>query len=1425
MAGRKDLTNQLDGLFSELEPEPKPHGEKDEIPDAIDGLIEGKSDVEPVAAAMVEAAPVEEAGRPPAEELPAEELPAEALSLEASSVDESAVAELAMDELLGAEPEVGEPYVIERAEAELAVLADIVGAEPVLPADEAPVEEPVVVEPVEEELAETESPISGPAVSELAVDELLDAEPGAREPLAAERAEAELAALADIVGAEPVLPAVEAPAEELPAVEPPAEELVEEEPSAAEPVVAELVVDEAPVAELEIEASTAEPAITEAVAADIVGTEPELPAVEAPAEELPAVEPPAEELVEEEPPVAKPVVTGLTVDELPIAELYVEAPAAEEVPAVAAPETTEPVWEEPVVAEAEPTEMAPEVPPPSWEIPTVEAALGDVLSATVAPPEEPDVIEPILGEPVVAEAEPAETVSEVVEPEPDWEMPSVEAALTDILSAAEAPVEPAAVEPAWEEPGVDVEQPAEAAPEAARPPWEMADFEAPVAGGVPVAEPPPEEPVIADVEPTVAAPEAVETPWDLFEFEPAAAESIWEEPAEETVLAEPPVEPAGEEPLVAEAEPPVAVAEPFQPVWEEPTAEPAAAESIWEEPAEETVVTEPPVEPAGEEPIVAEAEPLVAAAEPFQPVWEEPTTEPAAAEAIWETPVVAESEPEEPIWDESVVAELVAEVVEKGKAPVDEAPIDETPGEVLSVADLAITEPELAEAAAAVLPVDLPSVEEPAVAEPPLVEAEVEEAAPSVEEPAAVEPVVAEADAVPVAAPPVDKSTVKLPPLEAPPGEERAAAEPRETRVLGEPPVVESTAPAWDVFLQDERLKILNALLGIVAVASTLLIAGFVVEIIRDSSKLGSHIPYFVAYVILLVVTFFRQIPWKLRAGVPIALFYLVGFFSTLNRGVLGPADLYLVVAPLVVAVLFGHREGAISAVGSAILYGGLALAQNQGLFRPDPDLEYNLTQMGSVLNLSFSFIMLAAVAALMLWRSRSGLIGALREAEERRAEAARSQALLRDHAEELAETNVLLEKRSIHLEAASDLAHSAVADVDLDEWMQQAVDLICQRFNLYHVGLYLLDEDGSRAVMMAGTGDTGRQMLARDFGCDVGGGSAVGRSVAEAWPYIAREASDAVGQPGHDVGSIADFGEIRSLLPSTRCEIALPLQSHGQMLGVLDAHSAVQGVFSEEEIAALRTLADQMAVAIHNAKLFVELRQRLEEMEAAQRLYVREQFADFATRQVAPLHQRTRPGTVPLVDTVPLEVENAMAQGEVVVRPGTGDGTTEAALVAPIQLRGEIIGALGLQETADGRAWTQDEVALVEAVADQMALAIENIRLLDETRQRAQRDRLITDITAQVRASMDVERILQTAVRGLGAALGTSRAYIRLGAPLREDDEGTRPLDAESLPGGSGGNGRRDEEKDQGGEEPSAVSVSPMQDEPVADEASTEAL
>ncbi|MBN1811621.1 MAG: GAF domain-containing protein, partial [Anaerolineae bacterium] len=161
-----------------------------------------------------------------------------------------------------------------------------------------------------------------------------------------------------------------------------------------------------------------------------------------------------------------------------------------------------------------------------------------------------------------------------------------------------------------------------------------------------------------------------------------------------------------------------------------------------------------------------------------------------------------------------------------------------------------------------------------------------------------------------------------------------------------------------------------------------------------------------------------------------------------------------------------------------------------------------------------------------------------------------------------------------------------------------------------------------------------------------------------------------------------------------------------------------------------------------------------------------------------------------------PPEAVQAWADGHSVVlslQPdAAGDGQEPVSTLAvPVKLRDQVVGVLNL--SFEDQAVAPDTVSLVEEVANRLALALENARLLDETRQRAQRDRLIADITAQVRASMDVERILQTAVRGLGAALGTERAFIKLGGAEGRSSTGTGPLAPEaldSLPDDSGQEG-----------------------------------
>jgi GAF domain-containing protein len=404
-----------------------------------------------------------------------------------------------------------------------------------------------------------------------------------------------------------------------------------------------------------------------------------------------------------------------------------------------------------------------------------------------------------------------------------------------------------------------------------------------------------------------------------------------------------------------------------------------------------------------------------------------------------------------------------------------------------------------------------------------------------------------------------------------------------------------------------------------------------------------------------------------------------------------------------------------------------------------------------------------ALVITLIQWMFSFYLSQVLRKAEEQQTDTIRSQALLKRRIDELATVNARLQKNTLQLQTAARVTQAVTSVLDPDELAQAAVKLVCERFDLYYVGLFLIDESGEWAVLRAGTGEAGQRMLAQDYRLKVDDTSMVGWCIANAQTHIAP-----------DLGTIPhpSPAKVNPLLPETRSEISLPLRSRDRVIGALDVQSTDRAAFSQEDIAVLQMVADQVAVTIDNAGLLAELRAKLEKMEASQRRNLRERWAYSVSTQAGSSYERVLPGVPPLTDVstskdagkLDQTIVQAMVRQEVVAQSDTGSGTGQAALVAPISLRGEVLGALGLHEPEGRRGWTDDEIALVEAIADQMALAIENARLLEETRQYAERERLIADISAQVRASTNVETILRTAIRELGRALRASDALIQLG-------------------------------------------------------------
>jgi len=403
-----------------------------------------------------------------------------------------------------------------------------------------------------------------------------------------------------------------------------------------------------------------------------------------------------------------------------------------------------------------------------------------------------------------------------------------------------------------------------------------------------------------------------------------------------------------------------------------------------------------------------------------------------------------------------------------------------------------------------------------------------------------------------------------------------------------------------------------------------------------------------------------------------------------------------------------------------------------------------------------------------------SNLLGALESSQANAAQLEESRTTLFQQTQDLRATTAELVTRTGELErlnlefrTASQQAHrraemlstSALVArtvselINVEELLPRVVLLIGQAFGYYHVGIFLVDELKRFAVLHTVNSEAGEKMLARGYKVMVGPDNLVGAAVSTGEPQIARDSGQGTVRPGTPD------------LPQTRSEIALPLQTGGQVFGVLDAHSTEESAFSEEDLAILGTLADQIAIAVENARLLAQTQAALQESQKIQERYLRREWEQLLPTLRTVSHEYHMSGAPAVGDARLPEIEQALQQGDaVVVTPDSNDGSGyTGALAVPIKLRDQIIGVIDLHEIDRPREWTEEDVALVIEVADQAAQALETTRLFEQTQQQARREQLTSSIAARLRAAPDVESVLKATVHEIRRALGVSHGVIRL--------------------------------------------------------------
>jgi len=449
----------------------------------------------------------------------------------------------------------------------------------------------------------------------------------------------------------------------------------------------------------------------------------------------------------------------------------------------------------------------------------------------------------------------------------------------------------------------------------------------------------------------------------------------------------------------------------------------------------------------------------------------------------------------------------------------------------------------------------------------------------------------------------------------------------------------------------------------------------------------------------------------------------------------------------LLASIIVTWRAGGIVILSGIGMIWALALLQVNGVFTPSSQ-----NPIAFARDLSFVFI----AVTVLVYFSTTSMQNAIRRAMTSEQELAQSNQNLHEFNQsledrissrtaELEMANQRNERRARQFEAIAQVAHATTSIQDEDTLLFRLALVISEQFGFYHVGIFLLDDQRENAVLRASNSEGGRRMLARRHSLKVGQIGIVGHVASSGNPRIAL-----------DVEADAAFKDNPDL-PETRSELALPLKDVGQIIGVLDVQSTESNAFLPEDTETLYTLADQVAIAIQNARSHEATHRLLEEAQRTSESYLKEAWRLLQT-------QEKRIGYLISDNTLkPLEkfidhpyINRVISQGEPLVQNGE-TGT----LAVPIHLRGEVVGVLDIR-VPTGHDWDPDEVDIAKAVADRLSLALESAILLRTTQRRAEIERLTADISGKIGASVNMRNVLQTAVEELGRVLPGSEVVIQ---------------------------------------------------------------
>ena len=540
---------------------------------------------------------------------------------------------------------------------------------------------------------------------------------------------------------------------------------------------------------------------------------------------------------------------------------------------------------------------------------------------------------------------------------------------------------------------------------------------------------------------------------------------------------------------------------------------------------------------------------------------------------------------------------------------------------------------------------------------------------------------------------------------------------------------------------QDPRfIALVRTVLGISAIASFGIVLGlFLFPGTETQWGTISIVSVIGALTLLFFGLTFRNILLPGKFFLPIAMLIAVPYIATQANGLHDSAIALFPVIIIIASLLIGQKVLPLFTALTILGVWSVAYYDMAGL---NDSIIASRTGIDDVVVITLGQVMAAgALNGLMIRMNRALEQSLANEQAQAKAniELRELQTSLEERIEqrtlELEKSAVQLQKRAEQFEAIAQIARTIGAIQNLEELLPRITRMVSQRFGFYHVGIFLLDEDREFAVLRAANSPGGQQMLARGHRLQVGHTGIVGYTTSTGNPRIALDTgADAVYFNNPD-------------LPETHSEMALPLLAGKRIIGALDVQSTEPNAFTQEDVNIMLTLAGQVSSAIQNASLYEESRTALKNAEEAFHQLTGQTWSNI--KQITPLVGYKFDGTKPEPLTQPSNHRASEIQSD--------------TLSIPVKLRSTTIGNLRVKAPSTEYQWTEDEITIIQATAERIALAVENARLLLESQKQAAKEQVIGEISTKIGASINLDNILQTTLREMGRILPGAEISIQV--------------------------------------------------------------